>query len=156
DAILDALDVPVAAWPAIAAEIQAENARDSIWRVIHDDTPALLASLRGRGFRLGVVSNADGRVPAGLAARGLAEHLPATIDSHLVGVEKPDPRIFRLALDACAAEPAQTVFVGDIYEIDVIGARSAGLTPYLLDPLGLYENVDCERIDRLARLLEIL
>ena len=75
------------------------------------------------------------------------------IDSHVVGVEKPDARIFHLALDACGARREQAVFIGDIYEIDVQGARNAGITPLLLDPLGLYGDVDCDRIDRLGRLL---
>jgi len=156
EAILDGLGVPPAAWPHIAAELRDENTRNSLWRVVHADTPAVLAALRQRGFRLGVVSNADGRVPAALAERGLAQHFSAIIDSHIVGVEKPDPRIFHLALDACGATPAEAMFVGDIYEIDVIGARNAGLTPLLIDPLGLYEAVDCERIDGLGRLLELL
>ena len=51
---------------------------------------------------------------------------------------------------------AETLYVGDIYEIDVQGARGAGITPVLLDPLTLYGEVDCARIDRLARLLELL
>ena len=156
DAILHTLGVQAEVWPAIAADLQAENARASLWRVIHDDTPSVLAALRARGYQLGVVSNADGRVPSTLADRGLAEHFATIIDSHLVGVEKPDPRIFQLALEACGATPAQALFVGDIYEIDVVGARNAGLSAVLLDPLGLYEGVDCERIDRVARLLELL
>ena len=116
----------------------------------------MLAALRARGYQLGVVSNADGRVPSTLADRGLAEHFATIIDSHLVGVEKPHPRNFQLALEACGATPAQALFVGDIYEIDVVGARNAGLSAVLLDPLGLYDSVDCQRIDRVARLLELL
>ena len=156
DAILDALRVDEAMRPAIAAAIAEENTRSTIWRVIHDDTPVVLAALRARGYTLGIVSNADGRIAAGMAACGLAPYFTAVIDSHVVGVEKPDARIFRLALDACGAQPDQAVFVGDIYEIDVQGARNAGIAPLLLDPLGLYDEVDCERIDGLGRLLELL
>lgn len=156
DAIMEALQIDAAAWPAISESFRSENERASIWSVMHDDTPDVLAALRARGYTLGVVSNADGRVAAALAACGLARHFSAVIDSHVVGVEKPDARIFRLALEACGAQPEQTVFIGDIYEIDVQGARNAGITPLLIDPLGLYGEVDCPRIDRLARLLEIL
>jgi putative hydrolase of the HAD superfamily len=155
-ATLEGLGVPAESWTRISDALQEENARNSLWRVVHADTPEVLATLRARGFRLGVVSNADGRVPAALAAQGLAEHFSVIIDSHLVGVEKPDPRIFRLALDGCGAGPEETLFVGDIYEIDIVGARSAGLDALLLDPLGLYEGVDCERIQRLGQLLELL
>jgi putative hydrolase of the HAD superfamily len=134
DAIMEALQVDAAAWPAISEELRSENARSTIWCVMLDDTPDVLSALRARGYTLGVVSNADGRVAAALAAGGLAAHFTAVIDSHVVGVEKPDARIFRLALDACGAQPEQTVFIGDIYEIDVQGARNAGITPLLIDP----------------------
>ncbi len=156
ETILDVLGVPTAARPAIAAALREENIRDSLWRIIHDDTPAVLAALRARGYTLGIVSNADGRVAAGLRAAGLSDHFTAVIDSHVVGVEKPDRRIFDLALAGCGAEPSTALFVGDIYEIDVQGARNAGIAPLLLDPLGLYPPVDCERIDSLARLLDRL
>jgi putative hydrolase of the HAD superfamily len=156
DAIMDALGIAAAARAAIEADLREENTRDILWRVMHDDTPSVLATLRARGYTLGVVSNADGRVAAELAACGLAPHFATVIDSHVVGVEKPDPRIFRLALDACGARPEEAIFVGDIYEIDVQGARNAGITPLLLDPLDLYGDVDCDRIDSLARLLDRL
>jgi putative hydrolase of the HAD superfamily len=156
ETILDVLGVPAAARPAVAAALREENTRNSLWRVIHDDTPAVLSELRARGYALGIVSNADGRVAAGLRAAGLFDHFTAVIDSHVVGVEKPDRRIFDLALAACGAEPGAALFIGDIYEIDVQGARNAGIAPLLLDPLGLYPPVDCERIDSLARLLERL
>jgi HAD superfamily hydrolase (TIGR01509 family) len=156
ETILDVLGVAEAARPPIEAALRAENARECLWRVMHDDTPAVLAELRRRGYTLGVVSNADGRAAAALDACGLAAHFSAVIDSHIVGVEKPDPRIFELALAACGAAPEETLFVGDIYEIDVQGARSAGLTPVLIDPLGLYGEVDCERIESLRELLDLL
>ena len=155
-AMLDALGVDERTRPAITAALREEDARDTLWRVMHDGTPETLAELRARGYTLGVVSNADGRVAAGLVACGLAPHFTAVIDSHVVGVEKPDARIFQLALDACGADPDQALFIGDIYEIDVIGARNAGIRALLLDPLGLYGTVDCDRIDHLRRLLELL
>ncbi len=156
DAILDALGVDEAAWPAIAADLRAEEARSTIWRVMHDDTPEVLGALRARGYTLGVVSNADGRAAAGLNSCGLGAHFSAVIDSHVVGVEKPDPRIFHLALQACGAAATETIFIGDIYEIDIQGARNAGLTALLFDPLGLYGEVDCERIESLGMLLDLL
>jgi putative hydrolase of the HAD superfamily len=156
DVVLDGLGVPPAVQPPIAAALRTENARASLWRVQHHDTPAVLAALRARGLSLAVVSNADGRVPAALARAGIAGHFAAIIDSHLVGVEKPDARIFQLALDACGAAPDEALYVGDIYEIDVRGARNAGIAAVLIDPLGLYPGeVDCPRITRLAELLDL-
>src|SRR5262245_38522695 len=156
DAIMDALGVAESARAMIEAELRAENTRDTWWRVMHNGTPAVLETLCARGYTLGVVSNADGRVAASLDACGIAPHFKVVIDSHVVGVEKPDPRIFRLALEACGARADEAVFIGDIYEIDIVGARNAGIRPFLLDPLGLYGEVDCDRIDSLTRLLELL
>lgn len=154
--ILTALDVPADRHAAIGGAFHAENRRSSLWRVVDDDTDAVLTALRARGLQLAVVSNADGRVPAALAASGLAHHFGAVIDSHLVGIEKPDPRIFHLALDALGVAPADALFVGDIYEIDVAGARGAGMDAVLIDPLSLYEAVDCRRIAHLRELLTLV
>ena len=154
--ILDALGVAAERQAAIATALQAENRRHSLWRVMHDDTPEVLTALRARGLALAVVSNADGRVAAALAAEGIDHHFTAIIDSHVVGVEKPDPRIFQLALAACGVAPDEALFVGDIYEIDVRGARNAGIEPVLIDPLGLYGEVDCRRIAHLAELLDAI
>jgi putative hydrolase of the HAD superfamily len=153
ETIMAALGVAPAAIEPIGAALRAENERRCLWRVVHDGTAGVLAELVARGYTLGVVSNADGRAADDLAASGLARHMTAVIDSHLVGVEKPDARIFELALARCVAQPHQTLFIGDIYEIDVQGARNVGITPLLLDPLGLYGMVDCERIASLAELL---
>ena len=154
--ILETLSVPASTWEEIGAELRAEDQRQSLWRVMAPETPEVIEQLGRRGFTLGVISNADGRVPAALQASGIAEHFTVVLDSHLVGVEKPDPRIFYLALEACGTSSHETVYVGDIYEIDVQGARGAGITPILLDPLGGYGEVDCLRIDRLSRLLDLL
>lgn len=154
--ILNALNVNAAKVGTIIAELHAEDVRQSLWRVMHPDTPRVLAELRGRGFTLAVVSNADGRVAAALRAGGLADHFTAIVDSHVVGVEKPNPRIFHIALEACGAVPAEAIYIGDIYEIDVRGARNAGLAPVLLDPLGSYPDADCLRITALGNLLSLL
>jgi len=156
EVIMDELGVEPDRREAIGVELREENRRDSLWRVLHPQTPDVLKQLSQRGYTLGVISNADGRVPAALAASGIAPLFTAILDSHIVGVEKPDPRIFQMALEQCGAQPAESLYIGDIYEIDVVGSRAAGLTGVLLDPLGLYGRVDCIRIDSLARLLELL
>ncbi len=156
ESILAALGVASEKWEEILAALKAENQRASLWRVMHPATPAVLQCLRQRGFTLAVVSNADGRVAAAIAEKGTAHHFQAIIDSHVVGVEKPDPRIFQLAMDACGMAAASTLYVGDIYEIDVRGARAAGLTPVLLDTLDLYGPLDCLKIQTLEELLPLL
>ena len=77
-------------------------------------------------------------------------------DSHEEGVEKPDPRIFEIALDRSRADRYATIHCGDIYHIDVAGARAAGLPAVLLDSAGLYTDADCPRVRSLPEFAEQL
>lgn len=113
-----------------------------LWGGVRDGTTVALERLRTAGYRLAVVSNSDGRAAEGLAAAGLLAHFELVIDSEMVGFEKPDPRIFQAALDRMALRPDQAIYVGDIYEVDVVGARRAGLKAILLDPLGSHRGRD--------------
>lgn len=123
------------------AEVQqvlwAQHAERHLWTGVDPGTAAALGRLRAAGIGLGVVSNSDGRVAEALAAVGLAEFFTVVVDSKLAGFEKPDPRIFLPALDALKVAPAEALYVGDLYEVDVVGARRAGMTAVLLDPAGL-------------------
>ena len=74
-------------------------------------------------FRLGVVSNFYGNVAALCREAGLAKSLDVILDSTRVGISKPDPGIFRLAMDELGVEPAETIFVGDSYDHDMTPAR---------------------------------
>ncbi|HET9267545.1 MAG TPA: HAD-IA family hydrolase, partial [Vicinamibacterales bacterium] len=77
--------------------------------------------------------------------------------SHEWGVEKPDPRLFQHALDVAGASADRTIHVGDLYHVDVVGARRAGLRDaVLLDAAGLYPTVDCLTVRRLEEVLSIV
>jgi len=143
--------------PPLLEALRAHHRDANLWRVVDPDATPVLETLRARGFSLAVVSNADGRVEADLERNGLRRHFAAVIDSHVVGVEKPDPAIFRLALAHLGAAPEQAVHVGDMLGPDVRGARSAGMAAVLLDPLGAYPGpIDCPRVQRLVELLDLL
>jgi putative hydrolase of the HAD superfamily len=91
-----------------------------------------------------------------LEALGLAGWLDAVVDSGVVGFEKPDPRIFRHAAAALGVEPAEAVHVGDLYSVDVVGARAAGARAILLDPFGAWTVDDCPKardVDAATRLI---
>jgi HAD superfamily hydrolase (TIGR01509 family) len=103
-----------------------------LWSSVAEHSAESLARLRLAGLKLGVISNSDGRVDQALEAAGLREYFDVVIDSALVGVEKPDPRIFHAALDALDVAPEEALYVGDLYEIDVLGARAAGIDAVLL------------------------
>lgn len=103
-----------------------------LWATVPNGVRESLARLREAGLLLGVVSNSDGRVETALEAAGLREYFDVVVDSALVGAEKPNPAIFRAALDALGIEPADALYVGDLYEVDVIGARAAGMDAVLI------------------------
>lgn len=128
---------------ALSPHVVAEHRRANLWTEPQPGAADGLAALRRAGFVVGCVSNADGTVDRLLAKAGLAEHLAFIVDSGVVGVEKPDPRIFAIALEHAGVAPAEALYVGDLYPVDVVGARRAGIEPVLLDPLGRYGDRDC-------------
>jgi putative hydrolase of the HAD superfamily len=132
------------------------NSEEGLWRTPVPGAETVLASLRERGYRLAVVSNAEGQVEQDLRAAGFGPYLDFVIDSHRVGVEKPDPEIFRLALGRLSLEASAALYVGDVYAIDVVGARAAGLAACLLDPAEAYPEADCPRLRSLEDLLDLL
>jgi putative hydrolase of the HAD superfamily len=155
-ALLEQLGVGADAAEQLLACFNAAHRRDNLWRVMLPSTPRVLAGLRERGLTLGVISNADGRIAAVLQRCGIGEFFHLVIDSHEVGVEKPDPRIFQLALERAGIQPEQAIYVGDIYSIDVVGAEQAGIRPVLFDSLGCYAAVACEKIRHLRALLAMV
>ena len=134
------------AFAPVAQRLWARHAERNLWGRVRERTGETLAELRRRGLRLGVISNADGRVEGLLETVGLREHFEFVIDSALVGMEKPDPRIFCMGLERLGVAPEEAVYVGDIYEIDVVGARAVGMTAVLVDPLNRWTELDCDRI----------
>jgi HAD superfamily hydrolase (TIGR01509 family) len=127
-----------------------------LWSSVMPGVPAALERFRAMGLRLAVVSNADGRIDEILRKTGLRDYFDVVIDSHHVGFEKPDPRIFELALERSGAERSRTVHVGDLYDADVQGARRADVGALLLDPYDDWADVDCDRLPDLTALARVL
>ncbi len=142
EAIFRLAGVPAAKGEVVRDTLLALHREKHLWGAMDPRTPVALARLREAGYRLGVISNSDGRVMEGLGAVGLVEPFEVILDSAHVGVEKPDPRIFALALERLGVAAHEALYVGDIYEVDVIGARAAGLDVILLDPLGQHAGRD--------------
>ncbi len=140
---------------AALAELRDYHRNENLWEHIEPDVAPALAALRDRGLRLVVVSNANGRLRHLFDRVDLTKWFDHVLDSHEWGVEKPDPRLFQLALEESRADAANTVHVGDLYHVDVMGARAAGLREgVLFDQAGLYDDVDCPRVASLAALVE--
>lgn len=125
------------------------NAPVGVWHLADPEADAALRQARSAGLTAGVISNSNGSVRSILEETGLAQHLDFILDSAVVGVEKPDPRIFRMALAEARVEPVEAVYIGDLYSVDVLGARAAGLEAVLLDPGAVWGERDC----RMARSL---
>jgi HAD superfamily hydrolase (TIGR01509 family) len=127
-----------------------------LWSYVLPGVREALEQFKEMGLQLVVVSNADGSVERQLKRDDIRSYFDAVIDSHIVGFEKPDPRIFQHALDVSGAAAERTLYVGDIYGIDVVGARSAGLHAVLLDPYSDWPDLDCPKIPDLPTLSRMI
>lgn len=131
------------------------HAGSHLWTHVAEGTEEALSSLAEAGYRLGVISNADGRVEAVLEDVGLRPHFEFVVDSELFGAEKPDAAIFLEGCRLMDLPPADCLYVGDLYPVDYLGATEAGLQAVLLDPLGLHrERAPC--VNTLGDLLSFL
>jgi putative hydrolase of the HAD superfamily len=125
-----------------------------LWCQPDPEAANVLACLKSEGLRVAVISNTeDGRANESLGLADLASHFEFLIDSHNVGCSKPDPAIFKLALDRLGLAPRQAAYVGDSYGYDVIGAQRAGLHPILLDRSDAHDEVGFVRIRSLRELI---
>ena len=106
-----------------------------LWTYMEPSTAPALDRLAEMGFRMAVISNADGRVEGLIEGAGIRDRFEFVMDSELEGVEKPDPEIFLRACRRMGVEPSESVYVGDLYPVDVLGSRNVGFHPVLLDPM---------------------
>jgi FMN phosphatase YigB (HAD superfamily) len=106
----------------------------------------------GAQFRIGVISNADGKIDQVLAKCGIADCFRTVTDSGLLGFEKPRPEIFQHALKSLNATPQESLYVGDVYSVDYLGARGAGMQAILMDVSGAYVEKGVPRVESLEQL----
>jgi HAD superfamily hydrolase (TIGR01549 family) len=123
---------------------------------IYPDVLPTLATLRERGLKLAIVSNWDNSLMSHCDDLGLTPLFDTIVGSLYVGYEKPDARIFHVALDRLGVAAAEVVHVGDIYVSDVVGARAAGILPILLDRHDLQPDADCLRVQTLDEVIALL
>ena len=141
---------------AALRELAVYHAEHNLWETVPDEVPAALERLRAGGRMLAVLSNSNGTVSRTFARLGLARYFDHILDSWVEKIEKPDPRFFTRALERTGADPATTLHVGDLYYVDVRGARAAGLEAWLFDVAGLYPEADCPRVASLTELADRL
>ncbi|MDQ6854778.1 MAG: HAD-IA family hydrolase [Actinomycetota bacterium] len=134
-----------------------EFATGAVWSRMVPGSVEALQDLAALDVKLAIVSNADGDTEQRLRELGICQigpgpgvEMAAILDSTVVGVAKPDPRIFELALDSLDVPAESTMHVGDTPGADVDGAHAAGVHPVLLDPFELHTDLDVERVGSLA------
>ncbi|HEY2954895.1 MAG TPA: HAD family hydrolase [Candidatus Eisenbacteria bacterium] len=129
--------------PAREAAIESFLARQKgpgLWARPMEGARAAIDGIGALGLRRAVVSNSDGRAEWHLGRWNLLEGIEFVVDSQLVGIEKPDPRIFAIALDRLGIPAGRALYVGDIRSVDEAGSRAAGMHFVLLDPYGDYAD----------------
>jgi FMN phosphatase YigB (HAD superfamily) len=133
-------------------DVLIENTQKSAnWDEILPGTREAIERIGGN-YSTAVISNADGKIEEVLRRRGIADCFKSITDSGIVGQEKPHPAVLQAALRAMHAQPAQSLYVGDVYSVDYVGARNAGMQAILFDVAGAYRDRDVERVESLAEL----
>lgn len=127
-----------------------------LWAGGQASTFIALDRLTAAGIRMAVISNSDGRADEGLRAAGMLDRFEFVIDSQLVGFEKPDPRIFQAALDRLGVPASEALYIGDLYEVDVVGARAAGMDVILLDPGNEQGHQDVRTARNVAEAVDLI
>lgn len=148
--------VATSALPAVFEALIERHREVGLWNSLEPTLPETFVRLRDRGFKLGVISNSDGTARQLLERHDVDQYFGSVIDSAIVGVEKPDARIFLLGAEELAVAPERCVYVGDQIEVDVRGSEAVRMQPVLIDPYGLGEQPPCPRITRLSEVLDLV
>ncbi len=128
--------LPLARVPELLDALWPAHRERNFWSVVPAGLREALARARKRGVRVAVVSNSEGFLEEILEDSGIVDSFDLVVDSGVVGVEKPDPAIFRFALEQTGVGAAHALHLGDTYATDVLGARAAGIRVALIDPYG--------------------
>lgn len=125
------------------------------WDTIRPGTVEQLREI-GERYQIAVISNADGKIDDVLHRCGIADCFRTITDSGLVGYEKPHAEIFRQALKSMNAAPEDSLYVGDVYSVDYLGATCAGMQGILMDVPRAYRDKGVPRVESLEELQVVL
>lgn len=124
--------------------------------VVPEDVRRTLPVLRESGYVLAVISNRDRSFQDVLESHSLSEFFPYSLAGGEVDIYKPEPGIFHHALKQMKVTALETVYVGDNYYADILGARRAGLQPVLYDPQHIFPDADCVTIRSFDELIPVI
>ncbi|MFQ5593834.1 MAG: HAD family hydrolase [Anaerolineae bacterium] len=139
-ALFELLGIGTPAIDVIAHAAEARHRQKNLWTFTFSWVDATLSQLAAQGYRMSVISNSDGRAAEILHDLDLAQYFEHVFDSAVLGVEKPHPAIFEVTLRELSLQPANALYIGDVFYIDVWSANQVGLGGVHLDPLGLYAD----------------
>jgi putative hydrolase of the HAD superfamily len=123
--------------------------------VLFDDVAPTLTDLAAKGLILGLISNVEQDMTGTLTKLGLYAWLKIVVTSLDAGAGKPRPEIFQEALRQAGVKPSESIYVGDQYNVDIVGARGAGMKGILIDRGDYYQDItDCPRIRSLGEVSE--
>jgi putative hydrolase of the HAD superfamily len=134
----------------LVKELVRNTQNSANWDQILPGTREALDRIRQR-FRIAVISNADGKIENILSRCGIADCFESITDSGIVGYEKPRREIFEAALHAMNASTNESLYVGDVYSVDYLGARNAGMRAILFDVAGAYRGRPEPRVESLKQ-----
>lgn len=150
--MLEAAGLPSARVAEGLERLLARERGPGLWTRPMEGARAAIDAIAAMGLRRAVVSNSDGRAEWHLEHSGVRKGIEFVVDSHRVGVEKPDPRIFRIALERLALPAPHALYVGDILSVDQAGASAAGMAFVLIDPWGDYATDGVPSVRSIAEL----
>ncbi len=126
------------------------------YRAYSDSLPTL-KELKNRGLVVGLISNVAQDMESVYTELGLQPYLDFKVTSFEVGCDKPHPEIFLAAMKKTQAEPKEVIYVGDQYDLDVVGAHNVGMKALLIDRNNYFPNItDCPRIRSLTEIMKYL
>jgi FMN phosphatase YigB (HAD superfamily) len=138
--ILSQAGVDRARLPALLATLWQRHLELNLWWLVPDGLGPALDSIRALGVKAVVVSNSEGMLDVLFARLGIARYLDLVVDSGKVGIEKPDPGIWQIALAAYPTPADQVLHLGDTYATDIAGAEALDFRAALIDPFGHYAD----------------
>lgn len=139
----------------LVGELVQNTQKSANWDQVLPGTRKALDRIGAR-YRIAVISNADGKIENVLSRCGIAECFESITDSGIVGFEKPRPEIFEAALKTMNARADESLYVGDVYSVDFVGARNAGMQAVLFDVSGAYRDRKDPRVESVEELEEWL
>ena len=146
---LEASKVPAlldAAWPL--------HEQTNLWSKVPEGLGAALDGMRARGVKVAIISNSEGMLERLFTDLGVLGHFDLVVDSGKAGIEKPDPRIFEIALERFGVPAARALHLGDMFATDIVGARAAGIRCALIDPFQHYAGRHAE-VPRVPGVVEV-